>query len=120
MTRVADLEGAELADWVARALGYSRASSVPADVCGYWWDGESSGGVEDYKPHENWAQGGPLIDKYKISIVFEEYGDGRWEASNVIETGEHTSCENRMYGPTALIAAMRSMVHSVYGEKVPD
>ena len=63
---------------------------------GWWWD--------NYKPSTDWAQGGPIIEREKITLdVFE---DGVWVASEYQE------------GPTPLIAAMRCYVASKLGDEI--
>ncbi len=113
MTRVDDLAGAELALWVARAGG-----AVDADI--HWRSNRKSFWMEDYsygfQPHEDWAQGGPLIEKHLISVEYGHGGDQPWRAE--IGFVHNLTDGVTVYGPTALIAAMRALVASVYGEEV--
>lgn len=67
-----------------------------------------------YYPSSNWAQGGPLIDKHKIELIY--YGKHGvagcpWEAQlgrdvHYIDQGP----DEAIGGPTPLIAAMRAYV----------
>jgi hypothetical protein len=60
----------------------------------------------------NWAQGGPIIERERVSIG--PYGDEFWaQSSAIIDT---------YYGTTPLIAAMRAFVASRLGDtpEVPD
>ena len=73
-----------------------------------------------YSPSTNWAQGGPIIDREKINLIYRPdincmTGEvsPRWIASVVTHGAE---------GPTPLIAAMRCLVASKLGDDVdvPD
>jgi hypothetical protein len=55
----------------------------------------------------NWAQGGPIIERERISITHQV---GRWAAQ--------TDDDLFAYGPTPLIAAMRCYVASKLGDEV--
>lgn len=110
MKRVAELEGAEMALWVGRSDG--------ADFGPCWNQGEYiiTGGhsgicPEVYAPHEDWTQGGPLLEEYAIG--FHPISDAEWQAEEHI-----TCCTGR--GPTPLIAAMRAFVASKFGETVDE
>jgi hypothetical protein len=69
-----------------------------------------------YQPSTDWDQGGPIIDREKIGLVY--YPDmncmtgevlPKWIGSNVIHSAT---------GPTPLIAAMRCYVASKLGNEV--
>ena len=62
-----------------------------------------------YEPSTDWAQGGPIIEREGISIIFHE--QGHWTASNL----HGTVCGE---GPTPLIAGMRCLVASKLGDEV--
>jgi len=55
--------------------------------------------VNPYSPSTNWAQGGPLIDKYQVSIFPCAYGG--WEAR---------ICDTFSSGKSPLIAAMSAIL----------
>lgn len=125
MTRVADLTGAELALWVARAVGM-----IPrGNAMGYWvvnpskgnlfsgYIGDEAGALSPlFAPHEDWSQGGPLIEKHGI-VVTNTLPWAPWHAC----TDHSIYVDNDwIAGSTHLIAAMRALVASVYGESVPD
>ena len=61
-----------------------------------------------YKPSEDWAQGGLIIEREWISVFVE---DDTWKASN---SWGHFPLE----GPTPLVAAMRCYVASKLGQEV--
>lgn len=67
-----------------------------------------------YAPSTNWAQGGPIIARERISVVDSRAEPGEWAATVPTYSLE--------YGPTPLIAAMRCYVASKLGNEVevPD
>ena len=119
--KVAELDGAQLDAWVARADGraveivdqgentgprfYARLTRTGA----VWW------------PSSKWSQGGPLIERERI-VTFPD-GAGGW-AAFVQENREcsyvDTTAYDEMRGPTLLIAAMRAYVAFKFGDEVPD
>lgn len=107
--RVADLEGAALDYWVARAMGdrakFSRDGSFAIHA-----------GAR-FEPSTNWKHGGPIIERERPTLEPGlHYGGGNtWKAWIRNESGFHCA-----YGQTALIAAMRAYVASKFGEEVPD
>lgn len=121
---VSELAGADLALWVARAEGLDvRKQGMDSWI----WIGGYPNGVANYitgrfapryAPHEDWAQGGPLIEKHKISIKYCSGSVKLWQAETGFEL--HVSHGQVAFGPTSLIAAMRALVASVYRETVPD
>ena len=79
-----------------------------------------------YSPSTNWAQGGPIIGREKITVA--PFYD-RWVAApsigELIRDGDGDcmtiamwKSEPHFYGPTPLIAAMRCYVASKLGETV--
>lgn len=112
--KVAELEGVALALWMARACGHKDA---------FYWT-SPSGKVEVYlrptdsdpfMPHEDWKDGGPLHDQFKVGIERTVQGDDTRVYAYV-----PADPLSGFYGETALIAAGRAIVASVYGEEVPD
>lgn len=120
MKRVADLEGVELALWVGRADGADFGPDCNQGE--YIITGGHSGITpEVYAPHEDWAQGGPIIEKYGIAIF---NGESRWAAE---VRGPHidfewidTTTYDEITGSAPLIAAMRAFVASKFGETVDE
>lgn len=108
MTAVAELTGADLALWVARAARLEGAE-IAHGHCRIGAKGTSQ--RRDFAPHEDWAQGGPLLEAYAIG--FEPISDAEWLAE------DHITLRSGR-GQTPLIAAMRALVASVYGDTVPD
>ena len=134
-----ELTGADLALWVARAIKmeFVMRGDWPAEETEFASEthcNESSTKEWKcwlyFKPHEDWSQGGPLIEKYKIGVACQ--GRDSWTAaydgpsSPMAETSEYPSywgfqrSTNMVDGPTPLVAAMRALVFSVYGENVED
>ena len=115
--KTSELTGADLAYWVARAQGLESPSIVtigttdPRRVCQYvhHHDPGDDGWWTDYEPHLDWAIGGPIIEKFKISIGFI----GEWFAREYCAFKKHE-------GSSALEAAMRCLVYSNFGDEVPD
>jgi len=64
-----------------------------------------------YEPSTNWAQGGPIIERERISTQTTE---NHWEADTTTPEGKFIQAE----GPTPLIAAMRCYVASKLGDEV--
>ena len=58
----------------------------------------------------DWSQGGPIIEREKIECDTYRYG---WRAARYVSTAPTYG-----YGPTILIAAMRSYVASKMGEEI--
>jgi hypothetical protein len=70
--------------------------------------------VEDeFEPSENWADGGPIIEREKIGLKYTERGMEfvAWVNGELSTVHDH-------YGPTPLIAAMRCYVASKMGDEI--
>lgn len=104
--KVSDATGAAL-DWlVAKATEpYNDfyTSIVISDI-------DRNDGQKMYAPSTDWSQGGPIIDREKITASPEGVV---WIA---VATRPEDSCV--MYGPTLLIAVMRCFVVSKLGDEV--
>lgn len=72
-----------------------------------------------YNPHEDWALGGPLIDKHRGSVTCSAYLAGSEFGYNAGPGGE-TPAVSYMWctGPTALVAFCRSLVNAKLGNIV--
>lgn len=107
--RVAELEGELLDYWVA------KAEELVID--GIRLGGVVIGITPDryvYHPSTNWAHGGPIVERERISI--------NYDASGRYSQGWRAFSKNMpiMLGDTPLIAAMRCYVATKYGDEVPD
>lgn len=84
-------------------------------------DGRTDG-IKNYSPSTNWDQGGPIIEREKISLV--RYGDSfttMWEAFSYCDAHYIDSSPgdgSGIDGPTPLIAAMRVYVASKLGDEI--
>lgn len=70
------------------------------------------GWSDEWKPSASWAQGGPLIDKHKVSIA---YHNGPDCTPMACLSGTHPAFE---CGETVLIAACRAIVAAKLGGAV--
>ena len=68
-----------------------------------------------YSPSTNWAQGGPIIEREKMSL---SCGDGTWGVAEGKWEASHPKCLYVEHGATPLEAAMRCYVVSVLGDEV--
>ncbi len=70
--------------------------------------------LAEFSPTNSWAQGGPIIEREKISIIFLD--------SNGVVARTTAYPPEYHYGPTALVAAMRCYATSRLGPEVevPD
>ena len=104
--KTSELQGAAL-DWaVAKCEGND----------GVWFASDAD--PVPFTPSTDWAQGGPIIEREKISVMFS-FDLGVW----VSAIGElWVPEEGGVHGPTPLIAAMRCYVASKLGNEVevPD
>ena len=108
--KVSELEGAELDYWVAKALGWTPDPDMSPESYteGYWHGTSDFYAKYEWKPSTNWNQGGPLIEKFYICLDYDFCGT--WIAAIPEKPNK--------YGPTPLIAAMRALVASKFGEEV--
>ena len=76
-----------------------------------------------FRPSTDWAQGGPLLDKYDISLN-GGFADGDWDRRVIYATlrdGNHGDYGQLALatGPTRLISACRAVVRYKLGDIVP-
>lgn len=111
--RVADLTGAQLDYWVAKAEDEYSAWIDPARGCVLALDDDHT---VRFCPSTDWEQGGRIIERERISLLNE---GSDWEAVLDWSTmfGER-ACVIGQIGPTSLIAAMRAFVFSKFGKEV--
>ncbi|MCK9394206.1 MAG: DUF2591 domain-containing protein [Methylobacter sp.] len=109
---VAELEGAELDYWVAKAQGWYIEKSVGDDHIDVWCDDNRSeyglNPVSTYQPSTNWEQGGPIIEREIIALDPRIDNDDKLLLVHAYGGGNGS-------GNTYLIAAMRCYVASKYG-----
>jgi hypothetical protein len=114
--KTAELTGAAL-DWtVAKCEGYEIVSMKGSKAT--FLDRRDDGALNDMEISysTDWAQGGPIIEREKITIDYDHEGPTLlWEAKHFAFDG---AVLQREYGPTPLIAAMRCYVASKMGDEV--
>ena len=129
LMEVSDLIGAGLDYAVAVADGRTEikvfAPSSPRDrgFIEVRFNPDRRAATARFDPSINWAQGGPIIEREKITL---SYGLGirsnLWfaEKYQCYAAGRNTT--SQQYGPTPLIAAMRCYVASKLGNtvEIPD
>lgn len=132
--KTADLTGAELDYWVAKAEGVDAVFSDPhpdgSRTCVTYYSRDHDGHLDgrSYCPSAHWSDGGPIIDSDQIATVMLE---NEWRAFSVVKgsMGSGNDPDYRLFevtpedatasGPTPLIAAMRAYVASKFGDEVP-
>lgn len=79
-------------------------------------DHETNEVYTSYSPSTNWSQGGPIIEREKIRLVFRDLGSASYWCAEA-----HEAYQGSLYidgkGPTPLIAAMRCYVASKLGNE---
>jgi len=114
--KIADLGGALLDAAVARAEGRGLTFDFRGAPARCFVDGRV------FAPSTDWSQGGPIIERERIAIVFH-LGEDCWDAYH---DGSYTGPDGQVdcdyshdaEGPTPLIAAMRAYVASKLGDTV--
>lgn len=103
--KTSELEGAAL-DWAVAKCDNKLDKIVYWKKCrAYYYPGAAT----KYSPSTKWAQGGPLIEREKITLV--PMPQGTWSANKV---GLAVLFHQR----SPLIAAMRVYVASVLGDEI--
>lgn len=148
---VKNLTGALLDYWVAKAVGVSplaldRQPGSPYEIheiigINTGIDNTTEGNDHygrsvEYRPSERWDQGGPIIERERITVI-DDFVDiepsglfnpelcrtQAWRALHGHKDCSHNfeyGADIEQYGETYLIAAMRAYVASKYGDEVPD
>ena len=114
--KITELTGAAL-DWaVAKCEGIDvnvdNLYDPPTKAGSVLRLGQDDGDEEYlYQPSINWTQGGPIIEREKITA--------EWTGENWMAYIKH---DDEFFGPTPLIAAMRCYIASKLGDEVevPD
>jgi hypothetical protein len=105
--KVQELKGALLDYWAGKADKLTTFTNGPTCFLDARVHGRTEQSCIHYSPSTNWAQGGPIIEREKISVEYT--GVGIWEGYDPVMTGQ-----------TFLETAMRCFVASKFGEEVPD
>lgn len=115
--KVSDLSGHVLDLWVAKAAGVDAVISDPyrdgsVSCITYYCRDEETNRLDgrSYCPSSHWSDGGPIIERERISIK-QEAGGGCYAYFDHLNP--------TAAGETPLIAAMRVYVISKFGAEVP-
>lgn len=120
--KVSELSGAAL-DWaVAKAEGYY----LFLEVDGKWRCEIGDKGAHDvgalgkygYSPSTNWNQGGPLIDRARMSFVSQGTGPEDEDGNQPILAIPAVLLYKIGSGKTHLIAACRAIVATKFGDEI--
>lgn len=116
--KTARLVGEQLAWAVGKAEGLDVRLASPGYNGVPWrvfvrYTGEVTVHDARFDPYENWAVGGPLIDKHHGST---QHFHGL--AEDACYSGGPAGAEAWSYGPTALVAFCRGLVHYKLGDTV--
>lgn len=115
MTQMIEVKTAEL---IGPALNYATAVADGWDFSRQFYQVMFQG----YCPSTDWAQGGPLIEKYHVQTSFNGCGFSRsptgeyWCAYACKDSGEELRPSGS--GPTPLVAACRAIVSAKLGDVV--
>ena len=72
----------------------------------------------NFQPSTDWAQGGVILEREKITVGYERYGAQGGETWDAVKKAFDDTALWLEYGPTPLIAAMRCHVASKLGDEV--
>lgn len=129
VTKVSELTGRKLDEWVARAEGHHVAlytSENGSDVLACTFGGRTyiiDGGTTMewlrsgvFHPSTDPKQGQPIMERLRIS-AHAIHGRTQWSAQKFVDPFGVVPIYG--YGETMLIAGMRARVAMVYGDEVP-
>jgi len=96
---------------VAKCLGHEVVENYVSYIRIYLTDPKQAGYALTFCPSTDWAHGGPIIERERITVI--AMPNGTWATSSPCHSFHH---------PTPLIAAMRCYVASKLGDEVevPD
>lgn len=107
------------ADLIGPALNWAAAKVERLPLCEEACQGDhiiigtGRGDLERYSPSTNWAQCGPLIEKWQVDLYSPSGTPGPWGAAIQM------TAEDPMYeGNSPLIAACRAIVAAKLGDVV--
>lgn len=131
MMKIAELDGELLNDWCARANGWWKVQ----DESGQWhWMSQTLKGnslmikCEDFRPTTDFAQGGPLLERGKISVeapldIGHDIPHVAWSGSHfkTNDDGKRVPVHSHVQeGYGYLRAGMRCWIAKNFGFEVPD
>ncbi len=111
----AELEGAELDWWVAKAEGLDVSHIEDGKVWLFLTELRTASVKQSPRFSTVWSDGGPIVERERIGVSPAVFTDRGWIAGMVAD-----DCARLVSGrgPTPLIAAMRVFVESKFGESV--
>jgi hypothetical protein len=119
--KTAELTGAQLDYWVAKAEGFEALAGYPYPIP-TWKTPHGNLRRPEWKPSELWAHGGPIIERERIAVFSSD--NGKTWGAEMRQHEEHwidtTIYDCDAQGPAPLIAAMRAYVASKFGDEVED
>ena len=124
--KTADLKG-EALGWAVGKAERLNLELVPPEYGNPWrvfarYRATATERTERYNPWENWALGGPLIDKHHVQTSFNGSGFNRsptgeyWCAYVCMDTGQEVHPSGG--GHSALTAACRAIAQANFGNTV--
>lgn len=127
--KVSELKGPLLRRAVAMAEGHQLKREESGELAVWFKPGSGLGPCASlseygYCPDINWQQGGPIIERERISILSARLGYGAWGAAFRAGCEYHVTDDltyedaREQEGPTPLIAAMRAYVASKFGDTI--
>jgi hypothetical protein len=111
--KTSELQG-EALDWAVAKCEFPEPDYEPQDWLVYITEDCMDDGWV-FKPSTDWAQGGPIIERERLKIVYFASSQ-EWNVSKLRYRG---LCEpHDIKGPSLLVAAMRCYVASKLGDEV--
>lgn len=106
--KTAELTGSPL-DWIVTTIEDPDALRYGVED---WKEQRRYGrGEYPHRYHQNWAQGGPIIEREQITVEYQGWGgEDQWIG--------YIRHDEEIAGPTPLVAAMRCFVASKLGDEV--
>lgn len=123
--KTSELTGAALDYAVAKCEGYEI--SYDADERDFWLDsivtpvsGLTTFGwlSKEVRFSTDWAQGGVILEREKITVGYERYGAQGGETWDAVKKAFDDTVLWLEYGPTPLIAAMRCYCCAKLGDEI--
>ena len=113
--KTSELTGAAL-DWAVTMIEKPEACEYGLED----WQGQRRQTVKNgeyvYRWHQSWAQGGPIIERERITLRVSTMVGTDWVAFYDVPNQYHAHVREK--GPTPLVAAMRCYVASKLGDDV--
>lgn len=126
--KVRELIGIALDYWVAKALGMKEVIihhghvKIPIDLITERYP-EKGIGYKKYHPSRSWRIGGHIIEEHVGNLwknnKLNPDETTVWTAAVYTRSPEGTMIRYEI-GPTPLVAAMRALVASKFGDEIPD